>query len=139
MSNRHDISALPEPLLKSSAEARDALRAAGISFAGDDGRVFVRAPGLFVEREGRAVPRRANEWELGVEDDTAVRNPFAKRSSRIPRWLLLHHEESFSLSELARSVDLNPAAVSRVVRALEEAALVGGTVIRGWPTPECPS
>jgi DNA-binding MarR family transcriptional regulator len=178
MSDRHDISALPEPLLseisddelrvgmpeepptafqlvwvpsltrrtvdevvdrakhalqprifvsyrKSSAEARDALRAAGISFAGDDGRVFVRAPGLFVERDGRTAPRRANEWDLGVEDDTAVRNPFAKRSSRIPRWFLLHHEESFSLSELARSVDLNPAAVSRVVRALEEAALVG--------------
>lgn len=54
-----------------------------------------------------------------------MRNPFAKRSSRIPRWFLLHHEESFSLSELARLVDLNPAAVSRVVRALEEAALVG--------------
>ena len=178
MSNRHDIPALPEPLLseisddelrvgmpeeppttfllvwvpslttravdevvdrakhalqrrifvsyrKSSADARDALRAAGISFAGDDGRVFVRAPGLFVERDGRAGPRRANEWELGAEHDTAVRNPFAKRSSRIPRWFLLHHEESFSLSELARSVNLNPAAVSRVVRALEDAALVG--------------
>jgi DNA-binding transcriptional ArsR family regulator len=42
----------------------------------------------------------------------------------VPRWLLLHHEEWFSVSELADAVGLSVAVVSRVVRALEEAALV---------------
>jgi DNA-binding transcriptional ArsR family regulator len=109
---------------QSSAEARDALRAAGISFAGDDDRVFVRAPGILVERDERTRAQPAKHWELGAGEETSVRNPFAKRSSRVARWLLLHHTELFSVSELANAVDLNPAAVSRVVRALEEAAFV---------------
>jgi hypothetical protein len=108
-----------------SAEARNALRAAGISFAGQDGRVFVRAPGILVDRD---VPAKrggpAPRWAVDVDVDGSLRNPFAKRSSRVPRWLLLHHEESFALSELARAVDLNHAAVSRIVRTLEDAALV---------------
>jgi hypothetical protein len=108
---------------QSSAEAREALRAAEISFAGDDGRVFIRAPGIFVERDERPRRRSPEHWELGT-DETSVRNPFAKRSSRVPRWLLLHHEERFSLSDLARAVDLDPSVVSRVVRALEDAAFV---------------
>jgi hypothetical protein len=138
MSDRHDISALPEPLLseisddelrvrmpeepptafqlvwvpsltrrtvdevvdrakhalqprvfvayrKSSAEARDALRAAGISFAGDDGRIFVRAPGLFVDRDGRTAPRRANEWDLGSRMTLrcATRSPSVVVESRV--------------------------------------------------------
>ncbi len=108
---------------QSTAEARDALRAAEISFAGGDGRVFVRAPGIFVERNERPRLLPANRWGLGADEDS-VRNPFAKRSSRVPRWMLLHHGDSFSVSEIARAVDLTPSAVSRVMRALEDAALV---------------
>jgi DNA-binding MarR family transcriptional regulator len=108
---------------QSSAEARAALRAADISFAGGDGRVFVRAPGIFVEHDERPRPRPAKRWELGADEDS-VRNPFAKRSSRVPRWMLLHHAEPFSVSEIAHAVDLTPSAVSRVVRALEDAAFV---------------
>lgn len=108
---------------QSSAKARDALRAADISFAGDDGCVFVRAPGIFFERDQRLRPRPAKRWELGADEDS-VRNPFAKRSSRVPRWMLLHHDEPFSVSEIAHAVDLTPSAVSRVVRALEDAAFV---------------
>jgi len=37
------------------------------------------------------------------------------------------NEQIFSLQELASAVDLNPAAASRVVRALEEAAIVRDT------------
>jgi DNA-binding MarR family transcriptional regulator len=107
-----------------TAQARDALRAADVSFAGGDGRVFLRAPGLFVDRESRARPQPIAHWDLGMVADSSVRNPFSKRSSRIPRWLLLHHDQLFSLSELAYAVDVNPAAASRVVRGLEDAALV---------------
>lgn len=103
-----------------SAEAREALRAAGISFAGADGRVFVRAPGIWVERD--ELHASLSERSKGRTGDG--RNPFAKRSSRVSRWLLLHQDESFSPSELAAAVDLNPAAVSRVVRGLEDEALV---------------
>jgi DNA-binding transcriptional ArsR family regulator len=109
---------------RSSAEARDALRATEISFAGSDGRIFVRAPGILVERDGRPRPRPVELWEPGAEENS-LRNPFAKRSSRVPRWMLLHHDEPFSVSEIARAVELAPSAVSRVMRSLEDAAFVG--------------
>jgi hypothetical protein len=110
---------------QASAEARDALRAAGVSFAGADGRIFLSAPGILVERDDR--PRPAKLAEFTAAEETTTRNPFAKRSSRIPRWLLLNHERPFFLGELAKAVDLNSAAASRVVRALEDAAFVRET------------
>lgn len=108
----------------SSAEARAALRDAGISFGGDDGRLFLRAPGLYVDRDEPPHPRPRRRWEMDPGELDSVRNPFAKRSSRIPRWLLLHRNESFSVGQLAEAVELNPAASSRIVRALEEGAFV---------------
>jgi len=106
---------------KSTAEARDALREADVSYAGEDGRVYVRAPGIMVDRD---VPRPAPAWDPEVGGAASLRNPFAKRASRVPRWLLLHPGVPFSISELASAIDLNPAAVSRVVRALEDAAII---------------
>lgn len=108
-----------------SAEARQALRDAEISFAGADGRLFLRAPGVYIERDERARP--ASSEQVGVEHENSVRNPFAKRASRIPRWLLLNHDKSFSVAEFAAAVDLNPAATSRVIHALEDFALVRET------------
>jgi hypothetical protein len=108
---------------RASVDAREALRAAGVSFVGEDGRVFLRAPGILVDRSEPAPPRPAERWRADASDE-GLRNPFAKRSSRVPRWLLLHPERAFALAELAGDVDLNPAAVSRVVRALEESAFV---------------
>jgi DNA-binding MarR family transcriptional regulator len=117
----------PQSLLvvyrQSSGPARDRLRAAGIPFAGEDGRVFLRTPDLFVDRDQLTPLQPTEHWPTGG-DPPAQRNPFAKRSSRVARWLLLHHEEPFSSSELARAVDLNPAAVSRVVRALDDSAFL---------------
>lgn len=107
---------------RSSPDGRTALRNAGISFAGEDGHVFVRAPGILVERE---VPTKApgrQPSEFGSESQ--IRNPFAPRSSRVPRWLLLHPEESVSPTALAKAVDLNPAVVSRILHSLHEAAFV---------------
>jgi hypothetical protein len=103
---------------RASAEAREVLQVAGVSYVGEDGRVFLRAPGLFVERSEPL--RRADSGGLRARELDALRNPFAKRSSRVPRWLLLHPTQAFSLGELADNVDLDPAAVSRVVRALED-------------------
>lgn len=108
---------------RGSAEGRQALRDADVSFVGADGRLFLRAPGIFVDRDERTQP--ALEEGMGVERDVPGRNPFAKRSSRIPRWLLLHPAETFSVGELANAVNLNPAATSRVLHALEDSALIG--------------
>lgn len=108
---------------RASRDAREALRAAEISYIGEDGSVYLRAPGVLVEH---SEPKRS--LPVGAVppsgDGDAVRNPFAKRSSRVARWLLLHPTRAFSLAELAADVDLNAAAVSRVVRALEEAGHV---------------
>lgn len=110
-----------EPVLvaygRGSAEAREALQTAGVSYIGEDGRAFLRAPGLFVERSDPL--RQAEVGGLQAREPDVVRNPFARRSSRVPRWLLLHPARAFSLGQLADDVELNPAAVSRVVRALE--------------------
>jgi DNA-binding MarR family transcriptional regulator len=109
---------------RGSAEARKAMRDAGISFAGDDGRTFIQAPGMLIDRDTPLRPRLTDRWGVETEQHASARNPFAKRSSRVARWLLLHHQEPISVAEIAQAVDLNPAAVSRVVRALEDAAFV---------------
>src|SRR5213080_2333312 len=108
---------------RASQDARDALRAAGVSYIGGDGRVFVRAPGILVDHSEAKPSQAVGAWR-SVADDDAARNPFAKRASRVARWLLLHPDESFSLGRLADDVDLNAAAVSRIVRALEDAGHV---------------
>jgi hypothetical protein len=109
---------------RSSPEARQALRDAGISFAGDDGRVFICVAGIYVDRDEPLRRKPASGWEPVSEEGESVRNPFAKTSSRVPRWLLLHHRELVSAGAIATAVELNPATVSRVVRTLEDAALV---------------
>jgi DNA-binding MarR family transcriptional regulator len=107
---------------RSSPEARAMLREAGIAFAGEDGHVFVRAPGVYVER-GDGSPQRSDA--AGFDDrEAGVRNPFANRSSRVPRWMLGHPDSDVSPASLARHTQLNPAAVSRILTALEEAALI---------------
>jgi hypothetical protein len=106
----------------SSPDGRAALRNAGISFAGEDGHVFVRAPGILVERE---LPTRASSRPPSrVGSQSQTRNPFARRSSRVPRWLLLHPEEVVSPTAVAKAVDLNPAAVSRILHSLHDAAFL---------------
>jgi hypothetical protein len=102
---------------RSSPEARAILREAEVSFAGDDGHVFVRAPGIYVERGDLAQPRVSDVPPLDPAPTAEVRNPFAIRSSRVPRWVLNHPDEQFSPSSLATSVYLNPAAISRIQAA----------------------
>ena len=109
---------------RASADARAALRATGASYVGEDGRVLLQAPGLYVERDDRLRPAADPAELLPVNDAARGRNPFATRGSRVARWLLLHHAHEFAVSELANAVDLSPPAVSRVLQALEDRALV---------------
>jgi hypothetical protein len=127
--DRHamDLQPREEPVLilysRSSPDAREALRAARISYAGEDGRLFLFAPPLYVERDDRARPTKQSGWEA-IAPSSETRNPFAGKASRVPRWLLLHRQDTFSVTTLARATGLSPGAVSRVARALHEAALV---------------
>ncbi|MEA2369950.1 MAG: hypothetical protein QOH12_344 [Solirubrobacteraceae bacterium] len=113
------VEATDKPVLvvftRSSPAARDLLRAAGVSYSAEDGELFVFAPPVYVERPAQrpAMPPSATP--------TA---PFAKRASRVPRWLLLHANERPSFRELAVRVELSEAMVSRTVRALADDRLV---------------
>lgn len=114
-----EVGATEDPLLvvftRSSPAARDLLRDAGVSYSAEDGELFVFAPPVYVERPAQrpAMPRSATP--------TA---PFAKRASRVPRWLLLHANERPSFRELATRVEMSEAMVSRTVRALADDRLV---------------
>ena len=50
--------------------------------------------------------------------------PFSRRASRIARWLLLHPDESFSVSQLAAAVGVDKSIASRAVAALTRESLV---------------
>ncbi len=92
-----------------SPEAKALLRERRISYAGEDGEWFLFAPPVYVERPAR---------RSTVVAPAKASSPFARRASRIPRWLLLHMDQSPSLSSLARQVELSEATASRTARAL---------------------
>ena len=99
---------------RSSPQARELLRGQGFSYAAADGELFIHDPPVHVERP----PRRRQ-----VVPPPAPSSPFAIRSSRVPRWLLLHASERPSLGELAETVELSEAMVSRTARVLSEDGL----------------
>jgi DNA-binding transcriptional ArsR family regulator len=100
---------------RSSPAARARLRDVGVSYCAGDGELFVFAPPIYVERPARRSP---------TPIPTTPTAPFAKRASRVPRWLLLHPTERPTFRELAAEVDLSEATVSRTVRALADDRLV---------------
>ncbi len=100
---------------RSSPQARELLRHRGISYAAADGELFVHAPPVHVDRPARRRP---------IVPPPAPAAPFAIRASRVPRWLLLHADERPSFRELAGTVELSEAMVSRTVRALADDGLV---------------
>lgn len=51
-------------------------------------------------------------------------NPFAPKSARVARWLLMHPREAWRQRDLAEAVGLSDVAVSKVVRAYEEQGLI---------------
>lgn len=100
---------------RSSPEARAVLRERRLSYAAANGEIWVHAPPIHVERSPR---RRAAALT------SAPAAPFAIRASRVPRWLLLHAEDSPSLRELGAAVELSESVVSRTARALADDGLV---------------
>jgi DNA-binding transcriptional ArsR family regulator len=101
---------------RSSPQARSMLRTLGISYASPQGEIYVHAPPVHVE-----IPARRRSF-LETPGDRS--SPFAIRASRIPRWLLLHPEETPSFTHLRSEVDLSASVVSRTLRALADEGLV---------------
>jgi DNA-binding MarR family transcriptional regulator len=100
---------------RSSPQGRELLRQRGISYTAADGELFVHAPPIHIERP----PLHGS-----IAPPPAPASPFAIRSSRVPRWLLLHAGEHPSFRELAEIVELSEAMVSRAMRALSDDGLV---------------
>lgn len=88
---------------------------AGVSWLDLSGNADIRGPRLRILIEGR--PNRY--VHLGRPT-----TPFAPKSSRLARWLLIHPQISFSQRELARETQLDPGQISRLVARLKERGLV---------------
>jgi DNA-binding MarR family transcriptional regulator len=100
---------------RSSPDARAVLRERGLSYAGENGELWIHAPPIHVERPAL---RRAAALA------SAPAAPFAIRASRVSRWLLLHAADSPSLRELGATVGLSESVVSRTARALADDGLI---------------
>lgn len=114
-----------EPLLvvfaRSSPDAREQLRRAGVAFLGTDGRLFISTPQLYIDR-----PPTHKARDVAARSGVAAseRSPFAKRASRVTRWLLLNPERRPTVAELTAGTKLSQAFTSQVVAALDTAGLV---------------
>lgn len=89
--------------------------ASGVNWLDLSGNAAIHAPGLRVHVRGS--PNRF------VRPGRPA-NPFAPKSARVARWLLLHPRASWRQSELAHATGLSEGAVSKVVRAYEADGLV---------------
>ena len=86
-----------------------------VSWLDLSGNARIDAPGVHVRVEGK---------ENRFKRRGRPSNPFAPKSSRVARWLLLHPDEYHVQQELAAAIDLGAGFVSRVVRRLEELELI---------------
>ncbi len=103
--------------------------AARISWVDLAGNAHLRAPGLYVHIEGRPpLHKQAGRPE----------NPFAPRSARVTRRLLLEPQRFFTQRELAQSTELGEGFVSRIVRRLEADGLLSRDS-RGRVRPAAPA
>lgn len=79
------------------------------------GNARIFAPGLRVLIEGKP-----NRYKQRGRPSTV----FAPKSSRIPRWLLMHATQPLSQREIARATDMDEGYTSRIVGRLEDDGLL---------------
>ncbi|MDQ7783685.1 MAG: type IV toxin-antitoxin system AbiEi family antitoxin [Desulfomonilaceae bacterium] len=90
---------------------------AGVSWMDLSGNSRIFAPGLRVLIEGKP-----NRYKQRGRPSTV----FAPKSSRIPRWLLMHATQPLSRREIARATGMDEGYTSRIVSRLEDDGLVVG-------------
>lgn len=94
----------------------DACRTHSVSAIDLNGRMFLRARGLLVDRD----PDTVRRYRSGVGPQSLG----AGKSARILRTLLSNVDRSWSPGELARRGGVSPALVTRITQHLEELALL---------------
>ncbi len=105
-------SAIPLVVVPHMGEAgARACLAEGVGYVDLSGNAHIEAPGLRVHVQGRP--------NLFIKRGRPP-SPFAPKSSRIARILLLNHEYWWKQADLAREACLGPGFVSRIIRRLEE-------------------
>ena len=109
----HEIPLVVVPYMGSAGAAR--CEDAGIGWLDLSGNASLRGPGLRVHVLGS--PNRFVRRGRPA-------NPFAAKSARVARWLLMHPREAWRQRDLAEAVGLSEGAVSKVVRAYEEQGLI---------------
>jgi hypothetical protein len=110
---KRDVPVVVVPFM--GAVGRRLCAQAGVSWLDLSGNADIRSSSLRILIEGR--PNRY--VHLG-----RPATPFAPKSSRLARWLLIHPDGTFSQRDLARHTQLDPSQVSRLVARLREQRLV---------------
>ncbi len=94
---------------------RNLCKKEGISWLDLSGNADISAPNLRILIDGR--PNR-------FKTPGRPSSPFAPKSSRIARWLLIHAEKAMTQRELALETDMDEGFTSRIVSRLQEEGLV---------------
>ena len=107
---------------------RALLKEMGIGYIDIAGNIYLRAPGVFIEREEKQNP-------FGYEHEGL--NPYSDKASIILRVLMNEPSRKWKIREIAKAGDISPGWVSRVVDSLVERGLIefsrqnGIALIRG--------
>ena len=110
---RHEIPVVVVPYMGDAGAAR--CGGADVGWLDLSGNASLRGPGLRVQVLGN--PNRFVRRGRPA-------NPFAAKSARVARWLLIHPRTAWRQRDLAKGIGLSDGAVSKVVRAYEEQGLV---------------
>ncbi|MCB9506257.1 MAG: MarR family transcriptional regulator [Myxococcales bacterium] len=94
---------------------RERCAAAGAAWLDLSGNALIMAPGLRIRVEGQ--PNR-------FKRRGRPSSPFAPKSARIARWLLMHPGAAFSQRDVARATGVDEGLTSRIVSRLEEDDLI---------------
>lgn len=94
-----------------SPSGKQACEQAGVSWLDFSGNAHLSAPGLLVIIDGRPsrFPKRGRPS-----------SPFAPKSSRVARWLLMHPAQQVSQRQLSEATQVSEGLVSRVATRLEQ-------------------
>ena len=97
----------------------DWLRQQGVGYLDARGRVFIRAPGVLIDRQFGD-----SDVGSGWAQSASVGSPFADRSSLVLRYMLADGLAYPGVRELASELRLSPGLVSRVLRRLKDEGYV---------------
>ena len=94
---------------------RALLRELGVAYIDMAGNIYLRAPGVLVEREGK--PNPSSYAREGL-------NPYSDKASIILRVLMDEPARKWGIREIAKAGDISPGWASRIVDSLVERGLI---------------